>query len=46
LLHDRPALRVVTKAHRLLLRNPAELGQTEQVRLDEVLQANQSWLAV
>jgi transposase len=46
LRHDRPARRVVKQAHWLLLRNPANLRQPEQVRLDEVLQANQSLLAV
>lgn len=45
LRHDRPARRVVKQAHWLLLRNPANLRQHEQVRLDEVLQANQSLLA-
>lgn len=37
---------VVKRTHCLLLRNPAGLRQAEQVRLDEVLQANQSLLAV
>tara|TARA_Y100001973_G_C5169932_1_gene318428 strand:+ start:302 stop:1321 length:1020 start_codon:yes stop_codon:yes gene_type:complete len=41
LRHDRPARRVVKQAHWLLLRNPASLNEREQVRLDEVLQANQ-----
>ena len=39
--HDRSARRVVKQAHWLLLRNPASLNAHEQVRLDEVLQANQ-----
>ena len=41
LRHDRPARRVVKQSHWLLLRNPASLNAGEQVRLDEVLQANQ-----
>lgn len=45
LRHDRPARRVVKQAHWLLLRNPAGLRQHEQVRLDEILKANQSLLA-
>lgn len=46
LRHDKPARRVVKRAHWLLLRNPANLKDTEQVRLAEVLEANQSLLAV
>ena len=44
LRHDKPARRVVKRAHWLLLRNPANLKDTEQVRLAEVLEANQSLL--
>lgn len=46
LRHDKPTRRVVKRAHWLLLRNPANLKDTEQVRLAEVLAANQSLLAV
>jgi len=46
LRHDKPARRVVKRSHWLLLRNPANLKDHEQVRLGEVLQANQSLLAV
>ncbi len=46
LRHDKPARKVVKRAHWLLLRNPETLKKTEQVRLDEVLAANQSLLAV
>ena len=46
LRHDKPARRVVKRAHWLLLRNPANLKDSEQVRLAEVLDANQSLLAV
>lgn len=46
LRHDKPARRVVKRSHWLLLRNPANLKDHEQVRLDEVLQANQSLMAV
>ena len=46
LRHDRPARRVVKQAHWLLLRNPASLNEREQVRLDEVLQANQPIMTV
>lgn len=45
LRHDKPARRVVKRAHWLLLRNPASLKDTEQVRLAEVLEANQALLA-
>ena len=41
--HDKPASRAVKRAHWLLLRNPANLGEHEQIRLTEVLEANQ-WL--
>jgi transposase len=41
LRHDQPARRVVKQSHWLLLRNPAALNDCEQVRLDEVLRANQ-----
>lgn len=46
LRHDKPARRVVKRAHWLLLRNPANLKDAEQVRLAEVLEANQSLMAV
>lgn len=46
LRHDKPARRVIKRAHWLLLRNPANLKDAEQVRLAEVLDANQSLLAV
>ena len=45
LRHDKPARRVVKRAHWLLLRNPASLKDAEQVRLAEVLEANQALLA-
>lgn len=44
LRHDRPARRVIKQAHWLLLRNPATLAAPEQIRLKDVLQANQSLL--
>ena len=46
LRHDKPARRVVKRAHWLLLRNPGNLKDTERVRLAEVLDANRSLLAV
>jgi transposase len=46
LRQDRPARRVVKQSHWLLLRNRANLGEHERVRLDEVLQANQPLLTV
>ena len=46
LRHDKPARRVVKRAHWLLLRNPVNLKGSEQVRLDEVLAANQSLMTV
>lgn len=46
LRHDKPARRMVKRSHWLLLRNPANLKDSEQVRLAEVLDANQSLLAV
>jgi len=46
LRHDKPARRVVKRSHWLLLRSPANLQTHEQVRLDEVLEANQPLLAV
>ena len=46
LRHDKPARRVVKRAHWLLLRNPAHLQDTEQIRLTEVLEANQSLMTV
>src|SRR5690606_33346101 len=46
LRHDKPARRVVERAHWLLLRNPANLRDSEQIRLDEVLAANQSLMTV
>ncbi len=42
LRHDKPARRVVKRAHWLLLRNPAHLKEADQVRLSEVLDANRS----
>src|SRR3546814_19845062 len=46
LRHDKPARRVVKRAHWLLLRNPTNLKGSEQVRLAEVLEANKSLMAV
>lgn len=46
LRHDKPARRVVKRAHWLLLRNRVNLKGSEQVRLDEVLAANQSLMTV
>jgi len=46
LRHDKPARRVVKRSHWLLLRNPANLKEHEQVRLSELLQPNQSLMAV
>jgi transposase len=46
LRHDKPARRVVKRSHWLLLRNPANLQASERIRLAEVLDANQSLLAV
>src|SRR5690606_37728518 len=46
LRHDKPARRVVKRSHWLLLRNPANLQPHAQVRLGEVLAANQPLLAV
>ena len=46
LRHDRPARRIVKQSHWLLLRNPASLNEREQVRLEDVLQANQPIMAV
>jgi transposase len=43
---DKPARRVVKQAYWLLLRNPARLEPRQQVRLHEVLQANQSLMTV
>lgn len=43
---DKPARRVVKRAHWLLLRNPASLQGSEQVRLNEVLEANQPLMTV
>lgn len=42
LRHDKPARRVVKRSHWLLLRNRTNLAEHEQVRLSEVLEANQS----
>lgn len=42
LRNNRPARRIVKQAHWLLLRNPISLDHQEQVRLEEVLSANQS----
>lgn len=41
LRQDKPARRVVKQAHWLLLRNRSSLNDAQQVRLDEVLAANQ-----
>ena len=47
LRHDKPARRVIKQAHWLLLRNPASLKTpAQQIRLDEVLAANQSLMTV
>lgn len=46
LRHDKPARRVVKQAHWLLLRNPARLESSQQIHLNEVLQANQSLMVV
>lgn len=46
LRHDKPARRVVKRSHWLLLRNPANLQESERICLAEVLDANQSLLAV
>ena len=47
LRHDKPARRVVKQAHWLLLRNRANLKTSaQQIRLDEVLAANQSLMTV
>lgn len=46
LRHDKPARRVVKQAHWLLLRNPDHLKAEQQIRLDDVLAANQSLMTV
>src|SRR3546814_19837957 len=46
LSHDKPARRVVKRAHWLLLRNPTNLTGSEQVRLAEVLEANTSLMVI
>lgn len=46
LRHDKPARRVVKQAHWLLLRNPDHLKTEQQIRLDDVLAANQSLMTV
>lgn len=46
LRHDKPARRIVKQAHWLLLRNPARLESGQQVRLQEVLQANAPLMTV
>jgi transposase len=47
LRHDRPARRVIKQSRWLLLRNPANLKTPEQqVRLEELLAANQSLMTV
>jgi transposase len=46
LRQDKPARRVVKQSHWLLLRNPVNLKAHEQVRLQEVLAANQPLLTV
>ncbi|MCW5629237.1 MAG: ISL3 family transposase [Rhodoferax sp.] len=46
LRQDKPARRVIKQSHWLLLRNRANLKVHEQVRLDEVLAANQPLLTV
>lgn len=43
---DKPARRVVKQAHWLLLRNADNLKDSEQVRLQEVLQANSALMTV
>ena len=45
LRHDKPARKVVKRAHWLLLRSPTNLAEHEQLRLNDVLAANQSLLA-
>lgn len=46
LRHDKPARRIVKRSHWLLLRNEGSLKEHEQVRLQEVLQANTSLMTV
>ena len=46
LRHDKPARKLVKRSRWLLLRNPTNLKDTEQVRLAEVLEANQSLMTV
>ena len=46
LRRDKPARRVVKQAHWLLLRNAGSLNNSERVRLEEVLQANQALMTV
>lgn len=46
LRHDKPARKVVKRSHWLLLRTPANLAESEQIRLSEVLEANQSLMTV
>lgn len=46
LRHNKPARRVVKQAHWLLLRNADNLQDSEQVRLQEVLQANTALMTV
>ena len=46
LRQNKPARRVVKRSHWLLLRNRANLAGHEQVRLAEVLEANQSLMTV
>ena len=46
LRHDKPGRKVVKQAHWLLLRNADNLKDSEQVRLQEVLQANEVLMTV
>lgn len=46
LRHDKPGRKVVKRAHWLLLRNADNLKDSEQVRLQEVLQANEALMTV
>src|SRR3546814_18057175 len=45
LRHDKPARRVVKRAHWLLLRHPTQLQGSGPGRLAEVREAKQSWIA-
>ncbi|PPT73314.1 ISL3 family transposase, partial [Xanthomonas theicola] len=46
LRHDKPARKAVERAHWLLLRNRANLAESERIQLSEVLQANQTLMTV